>query len=969
MNFIRRFPLQVAIGALVIYAVTLSHGVTMNSLLLTAKVAGWDGTPMVGTPLLWLITLPMRLLPAVWVPLCLNIFSATTAALTLGLLARTVQLLPWDRPWDNAKRWAGALPVLLACGVCGLEFSFLQEATAATGEMLDLLLLAASLWMLLEYRVRRESRWLDAAVFVWGLGMAQNWLMLLALPLFIGGVIWLLGLRFLVNRRIEEKMDGVEPWLPGFFLFRVKFLLRLAGLGLAGFSLYALLPLVNGFDPHSPWSMAQSWHASLKQTKDTVLQLYNQFWLMHRDLALGVALYFLLPGLSCLARFGGEGTGHKTGADRFVLWIYRSLRGLLLLACLWLAFNPVNGPRQIVRHQFGVSPALLTFDYLNALAAGFLAGNLLLIAQETVKRRRRSRPKINWRKLTVPFATGILVLVMAGLAARNIPAVLRANFHPMEHYGELAVESLPAGRGIMLSDHPEKLLAFQAALSKHHNRSDWLAVDTVALPEVGYRAGLERRQPVGWLTDENRHHLTSLEMRQLLGQIARTNRLYYLHPSYGYFFEQFYLEPVGAICEMKLRGTNPLEIPPLPVARVDANEIFWTGAWQKNLASLVAAPDPRQSWWWKKIQRIGLTPAPHYQDRLLAEWDSVSLDGWGVALQQQGRLKEAGLRFEQALQLNPGNISAQISLACNTNLQAGRKLRLGDVNTLAGELGNPQRLSMVMNNCGPFDEPTLCYLLGCAFQQIVQPMQAAQQFERALVLAPGTPAPEFALADLYTRLRLASLARPLINQMRDETKNLPSNSDAELELELLDANAWLSQTNLSSARSIFQSVLQQHPDDPQVVERVAGAYLAWGDFTNSLQLVNARLSKWPDDVSGLNLQAAILIQSGNSAAAIPVLTRVLALTNLPAARLNRAIARLASQDYAAAETDYRELEKSGVETGPACYGLAAIAEHRHDTSQAVNYLRLCLTNTPPGTLLWRVASARLQMFERDSKAK
>ena len=67
------------------------------------------------------------------------------------------------------------------------------------------------------------------------------------------------------------------------------------------------------------------------------------------------------------------------------------------------------------------------------------------------------------------------------------------------------------------------------------------------------------------------------------------------------------------------------------------------------------------------------------------------------------------------------------------------------------------------------------------------------------------------------------------------------------------------------------------------------------------------------------------------------------------ARLNHAIARLACQDFAAAETDYRELQKSGVETGLVCYGLAAIAGHRHDTNQEVNYLRLCLTNTPPGT--------------------
>ena len=338
-----RIPLLVALGALVFYGVTLSRGVTINSLPLTAKIAGWDWLPSTGQPLLWLLTLPLRLLPAAWVPAGLNFFSATTAALTLGLLARTVQLLPWDRSFENASRLAVTLPVLLVCVVCGLEFSFWQEATAATGEMLDLLFLATSLWLLLEYRVRRESHWLDAAVFVWGLGMAENWLMLLALPLFVGGVIWLHGFRFFLHRRVVEKVSGEETWLHGLFLFPVNFLLRLAGLGLAGFSVYALLPLVNGLAPHSPWNLDQSWHASLKQTKNIIVLLYRQFWMNHRLLTVAVVIYFLVPSLPCLVRLrNDEGTGYKSEVDRFQLWIYRSLRLTLLLACLWLAFDPVN---------------------------------------------------------------------------------------------------------------------------------------------------------------------------------------------------------------------------------------------------------------------------------------------------------------------------------------------------------------------------------------------------------------------------------------------------------------------------------------------------------------------------------------------------------------------------------------------------------------------------------------------------
>jgi tetratricopeptide (TPR) repeat protein len=872
LNFTRRLPLLIALGAFAFYDIAVSHGVTTNSLALTSKVAGWNWTPMVGQPLLWLLTLPLRLLPAGWVALVLNLFSAGLAAVMLGLLARSIQLLPWDRPLENENRWLTMLPILLACSLCGLEFSFWQDATAATGEMLDLLLLATTLWLLLEYRVRRESFWRNAAVFVWGLGMAENWVMLLALPLLVAGLIWLQGRHF----------------------FRVKLILRLAVLGLAGFSIYILLPLVNGLAPHSPWNLSQAWLASLKQTKSMGLLLYHQFWMAHRLLSLAAALYFLVPTLSLLVRLRDEGTRNKSGVDRFQIWLYRSLRAVLLLACVWLAFDPAMGLRQIIQHQFGLSLPLLTFDYLNALGAAFLAGNLLLISHKNTSLRRRSRAGFQWRQLAFPAAAASFSLITVGLAVRNAPAIFSENFHPLQRFGELAVASLPAGGGVMLSDQPQKLAVFQAALSHDRRRRDWLAVDAHALPMVEYRAWLERHRPAGWLTDETRHQLTPAETVRLLGQVARTNRLFYLHPSHGIFFEQFYLEPKDSIYEMKLRaGTFP-GTAPLSVAATEVNETFWTGLWQKELAPLASAPSRRQTGWPEKIQRLGFTSAPRFQNRLLAEWYSLSLDGWGVTLQQQGRLPEARARFEQALQLNTNNFSARINLAGNASLHTGRKQGLAEAGQMADPPESLQHLILGMNHDGPFDDPVYCFRLGSLFQQSGLPLQAVEQLERTRTLAPDALPPELALAELYSRLQLPDRAR---------------------------------------------------------------------------QLVETQLARTPDDVNVLNLQAAMLIQSGQVAAAIPIFDHMLTLTNLMAARLNRANAQVICQNFAAAETDYRELEKSGAEPGRVSYGLAAIAGHRHDTNEAVRRLRFCLTNTPSGTLLWRQASTRLQALESSPKSK
>ena len=141
------------------------------------------------------------------------------------------------------------------------------------------------------------------------------------------------------------------------------------------------------------------------------------------------------------------------------------------------------------------------------------------------------------------------------------------------------------------------------------------------------------------------------------------------------------------------------------------------------------------------------------------------------------------------------------------------------------------------------------------------------------------------------------------------------------------------------------------------------AFLALGDVTNALRLVEAQLTKTPDDPASLNSQAAILVQCGRAAEALPILDHVLALTNLPLARINRAFLRLDRKDFAMAERDLRELEKAGTAPGLVNFGLAVLAEQRQDTNQAVRLLRLCLTNAATGTPLWRQASSRLQTLE------
>ena len=141
------------------------------------------------------------------------------------------------------------------------------------------------------------------------------------------------------------------------------------------------------------------------------------------------------------------------------------------------------------------------------------------------------------------------------------------------------------------------------------------------------------------------------------------------------------------------------------------------------------------------------------------------------------------------------------------------------------------------------------------------------------------------------------------------------------------------------------------------------AYLAFGDLTNALQLVSGKLAQEPDNVAALVNEAAILLQSGDVTNAIPVLNYALAITNLPIARLDRAVAYLQTQNLPAAEADFLELENSPAQAFPVHYGLAEIAERRHNTNLAIHHLELCLSNAPAGTVKWQEVRARLDKLE------
>jgi tetratricopeptide (TPR) repeat protein len=947
LTILRRFPVQAALAALSVYVLTLNHDVTLASLPLTAQVAGWDSQPMNGQPLFWLLTLPLRLLPAGWMAPGLNLFSALCGALTMGMLARSLELADWDRPLAALGGWRSKLPIIFACVVCGLEFNFWQAATAATGEMLQNLLQAAAILCLLKFRSARNFRWLQAAAFIWGTGMVENWMMLLTSPLFVIALVWL----------------GKSE------LLQKSLMIRLALAGLAGFfAVFIILPLWNGLSPHSPWSFGGAWLDALMVYKNLLANLHGYFWRGYRMTSLAVIIFYLVPVLPTVVRLRDSGTLDKfLAVDQFQVWIYRGLRFAVLLACLWLAFDPVVGPRQIVLKQTGLSLPFLSLDYLLGLGVGFLAGNFLLA--RFAKPKNFLRPpnflETAFERALVPSGILLLAVVSLGLLARNAPAITLANRQPLAQFGELALHSLPPGGGIILSDDPQRLFVFQAATARNENRQ-WLALDTRRLPTPFYRQQMASQHPGNWLTNLNQGELNPAGMLLLVRGLAQSNSIYYLHPDFNYLSEDFYRQPVGLTFGLKPYDFKAVNQPPLTADTMAQNEKFWD-AMTPQLNAIEQACAPEKTGFNRALKKIyarfHLQPVPSPQSQLLGKWYAVALDDWGVQLQRAGQLAAAKNRFEQALALDGKNAAADLNLQCNTNLAAGIKQDLGAVDTLGARRGSFSKMASFINAYGPVDEPSFCYLLGNACYQAGLPRESIQQFERAHALAPDIAAAQIALVRLYTRYGHEAQAQELISHLRTEMPSLPGTNSLDTELSLLEANTWLAETNPANASSVLQTMLKTHPNDARIAEIVLQTYISFGDYTNALQLASHQLAGDPDNLSGLFNQAGLYMKLGQFTNSLPIFDRALMISNLPPIRLARAVARVEAGQYDAAEADYLELEKTATNNLPIYSGLAEIASRRHDTNHAIEYLERYLAGIPAGNPQHDLVAARLNTLK------
>ena len=403
--------------------------------------------------------------------------------------------------------------------------------------------------------------------------------------------------------------------------------------------------------------------------------------------------------------------------------------------------------------------------------------------------------------------------------------------------------------------------------------------------------------------------------------------------------------------------------PKLSPSAISSGEQFWNQIWLSTLAAC-RVPEgifPSNGRWEEKLH---LRTLPDEQSHLVLEWYSAALNAWGVELQRSGHLVEASRRFEQASYLNPGNFIARINLTTSHALLSGHPIPFGGSSSIIGQLNDSRQLLRALPRYGPVDDPLFCCLLGSIFTHQKMERQAAEQLERAHQLSPSAFAPDILLAELYAGTGQAAELRSTLDQLESLAASQPQNQSLADRLEQFETRIKSRQQTIAADPSAASRHLNPAP---AALENDFQGCIARSDFAGAMQAIDRQLVRNPGELKGRVNQAGVYILMGQLTNGLNSLNEILATTNLPLARLDRANVWLKLGNLKAAESDYQAVESSGEELFQANYGLARVAQARHDTNRIMFYLERCLSCAPDPATRLKVKSTLQALALRDKR--
>jgi tetratricopeptide (TPR) repeat protein len=956
-------PWIVGLIAFGVYVATLNHWVSIYSIGTVARLSGWAWQPVVLYPVTTTVLWPFGLLPQPWIPLALNLFTAACASLVLVLLARTVALLTQNPAWTDPIRQGQQLPALgprvawippaLASIVCGLQSTFWEHATSSTSEVIDLLLFAYIIRCLLEFRNDPKESWLKRSAVLYGALLTDNWALWLYLPLYVITVF-----RMYCIQRLEI----------GFTIRNLRPFLRLGLWGLAGLSMYLLLPSVASFSSLHHLDFWSALKFNLKFEKEAV----RYFFLLRRGLGI-LVLATIVPLLVISFRwdFGPARSARENPSLWITHLIIHGAHAALLLASLWLVLDPPFSPRTL---GYGVEP--VGEYYISALVVGYCAGYFLIIGSHLRARlpdpyaQNTARPSEPLGKVIV-FALCVLLAAMpVALVARNLNQIRFTNGPFFREFASRLYEALPQGRSVILSDDPLELYLVCAEQAARGRQLATLPVDTRYLAMQQYQDFVAHRYKEWWPIAAETNAAAGPKQpprpAEVLGLLCTNGPMVYLHPSFDYCFDQFTAQPDGASLLLLKRPAEGVAGQKLDPKRAETNEQYWRRQWTNSLQELAsqtgegAGRAPRWAAW--LFQALYLRPEPNRTAAYLGAVYSKWLNYWGVQMQQLGHWTEAGDWFGRAIELKAGNLPALINREYNQAHQAGRLKREVIESQFANLFAEYRFWEAAARDNGPVDEPTFLCPIASTLWTGRSIHQAAEAFLRCTELAPDWPEPQLGLLESYIALSDFAHALPLAEKLSALDPSAAGFDEARLMACRVKALAGLGRQN--EARSCIDTFVSRHSEEPQLLSVALPLYLEYKRDVQALKLADRLLIRDPGNTAFLECKGLAQKALWQDAEAIATFTQVLELNpSDPAARINRASTYLHAGRLDEAQADYQELLKDFPTAYQVLFGLADIAVRKNDTKMAIEYYRRYLANGTPQSDEYKLVALRLKNLQ------
>jgi thioredoxin-like negative regulator of GroEL len=972
-------PWLVALAALALYGLTLNHWVSFGSLPFASQITGWDWhpgplpwRPVPQYPLTAILLFPLRLLPVVWRGVGLNVCTAVCAALTLAVLARSVRLLAHDRTKEQRLREGGEfallsvraafLPAVFAVFLLAGQLTFWEHSVSGTGEMIDLLVFAFLILCLLEFRISQSERRLNLFAFVYGVGVVNNWALIGFFPCFLLALIWIKRLGF----------------------FNWRFVLRMTGWGALGLLLYLPVPLLGaiGHDG-SFWELL---HQKLAE------QHIFLFRLLPRYYTVIAAVPTLIPLLFAAINWPSFEGELSAGAHDITRVLFRVLHVVFLVVGVLMFFDVKlsPSPRRLGLGVMG-PPCFLSFYYLAALSVGYFSGYVLLVFGKDVAYR--------WGQATgIPRVLNGVVTGLLWVAAIGLPALLICLNFPhirdftspatVAQFGKELAQGLPGKPAIVLADDRSRLYLAMGASQSLGLPDQYIFIESRSLVHREYLRYLANRYPAFRKEIKDPGTLPEEVSGQVIGDllahlVQRGEPVYYLHPSFGNYFENVSMTPRRLGGDLHPYQTNTMAMRMLTTNEIAANQAYWHSLEKESLARLAELAQ-RNADGGPKRSADAVRVAIYY---------SQALDYWGTELQKAGTflklpplLKDANDQFAEALRLNPDNVMAHINQQFNAHLRGVTPP--GPIISTAELAAQVSSWETVFNLDGPADVPDLDIQIGRFFADRGIFVQAAHLFQRSLELAPNDPVAELDLAKIYIELGWVDGALSLIKTLHEQSPLNP------LELARVEALAYAKKNDFAQADRLLTEAHNRYSKDANFPGVMAEFYRLMGYSALRESKGNAAKEKeaanwFKKALWALEVQLPLLNESTKSAASAQEIPRVnlrkaemqmmlkdyedaiITLTAMmrqdpdnPVPRLNRAISELQINKLDAAKIDYLALEKMVRERSPMVYyGLAQVAQKQNDKPAEIRYDKLYLEYAPTNTAEFTNMTQQLHKLE------